>query len=357
MAGDRSNLGPSPVPDSGGLPAERHFELCGSQPGEAESVARARILGVMRLRGGLLSLLLLVSVLRAGSPCAIVEGEGYKSTFNEETVALVWDAPAHREHLIRKASFSSKSKDLGFLVPTPTRPELHDASDWLFSHLDEVTIPPDPVLVVVSATPALIPGAGVEVLEERELSGYKAAVLRANDAGALQKWLGSNGYRADAKLQSWIQHYVEKGYFFTAFKVANPQAEELLLKPVRLTFTSDRPYFPYRQPTSAGHQMKLFFLSNQRYQGQLEDGSAWKAKVAFSDEFAATQLLPPDYKPTWVTRFQYDGDRGGGDLFFNPSDAGPYPRTSWLRGGFMLGLCGALLGQLYWRRPRLKKRT
>ncbi|MCA9610167.1 MAG: hypothetical protein KC619_31440 [Myxococcales bacterium] len=40
-----------------------------------------------------------------------------------EEALIIWDASRHRQHFVRRAAFGA-GEDFGFLVPTPSRPEL-----------------------------------------------------------------------------------------------------------------------------------------------------------------------------------------------------------------------------------------
>ena len=59
----------------------------------------------------------------------------------DQTVILIWDADTKTEHFIRKASFQSEADDFGFLVPTPTQPELAESGNEAFPLLLKLTEP------------------------------------------------------------------------------------------------------------------------------------------------------------------------------------------------------------------------
>ena len=141
---------------------------------------------------------LLVS-LRLAHSCAVVDLYNRHSYMEGEDVALVWDAAAHKEHFIRRASFGSDAERLGFLVPTPGVPELGEEKDSLFDELEKA-IQPDLARFKVewktmgsgSAAPqASGSPASVEILNWQSVGGYNAVVLRADDPHALTEWLKS----------------------------------------------------------------------------------------------------------------------------------------------------------------------
>jgi hypothetical protein len=50
----------------------------------------------------------------------------------DQTVLIIWDAATKTEHFIRQASFKSEADDFGFLVPSPTQPELDESGNEAF---------------------------------------------------------------------------------------------------------------------------------------------------------------------------------------------------------------------------------
>src|SRR5436309_8226619 len=59
----------------------------------------------------------------------------------DQTVILLWDAATKTQHFIRKASFQSEADDFGFLVPTPSLPELEESTNEAFAFLLNLTEP------------------------------------------------------------------------------------------------------------------------------------------------------------------------------------------------------------------------
>jgi len=51
---------------------------------------------------------------------------------NNEVAVIIWDKSHQTEHFIRSVSLDSKSNTAGFLVPTPTTPELAVADEHIF---------------------------------------------------------------------------------------------------------------------------------------------------------------------------------------------------------------------------------
>ena len=229
----------------------------------------------------------------ASLACAPAGPEGETIHIAEESAIIIWDAKAHTQHFIRRASFETRAKGFGFLVPTPTAPELEDADEEAFRKLSQITVPPDTRLMVKAAAKAEAPkpaAARVKVLEIRKIAGFEAAVLDANDAKLLDGWLKQHGYTSNPDLLEWYRPYVEQGWIITAFKIdAEPEGEARIeTGAVRMSFKTERPFFPYREPANAqkGHGgkrlLRIYLIADARYEGEIGRGGAWPAATVFS---------------------------------------------------------------------------
>jgi hypothetical protein len=105
----------------------------------------------------------------------------------DQTVIIIWDAANRTQHFIRKAAFQSEADDFGFIVPSPSEPELEESGSEAFPYLLKLTEPavirrPRPINIGCSATRSLgLPGGwdhqGVKTLQEKEVAGFNAVVL------------------------------------------------------------------------------------------------------------------------------------------------------------------------------------
>src|SRR5208283_5165828 len=62
----------------------------------------------------------------------------------DQTVIILWDAATKTQHFIRQANFKSEAEDFGFLVPSPTQPQLEESGNEAFPVLERLTAPPPP---------------------------------------------------------------------------------------------------------------------------------------------------------------------------------------------------------------------
>ncbi len=318
----------------------------------------------MNLRVPLAAALFLVaaplSAPRPADGCATARPKGVLTPVEiaSESAILLWDEATKTQHFIRRASFQTDAPDFGFLVPTPTQPTLAPADDAAFATLAKLTEPK----VVTKPRPSgggctlgcgskkeaggrAAPAPQVEVLEEKRVGPFDTAVLKANDAQALTGWLSKWEYVFAPELVAWVEPYVKKSWVITAFKIARdtdrPAAKTVTTTAVRMTFKTEKPFYPYREPEDqragdkgvAPRLLRVFFLGEGRVQGTLgEKGKVWPGQVVWANKVAAADRaklldllkLPQGTPPVaWhLTEFE---DRstprpGTDDVFFGPAD-------------------------------------
>jgi hypothetical protein len=278
--------------------------------------------------------------------CAPVYRDGAAVRIARESALIVWDEASKTEHFIRRATFDTRTPDFGFLVPTPTVPTLVEAPDRLFTTLAGWTKPKEVVRVVPGPPPGPPPNAAerplaprVEVLHAQQVAGMDAVVLRASDPAALAGWLKKHGYAARPALTDWLERYVRQGWVVTAFKFARTDAGAMRLEPkaVRLTFQTDRPFYPYREPADVrgpglrGERLlRVFVLATGRTEGALGDSGTWPGRAVWAGPVSAAQRdklyaglkLPAGTgEAPWLTEFEDDSfPRPGTDeVFFGPA--------------------------------------
>jgi Uncharacterized protein conserved in bacteria (DUF2330) len=340
-----------------------------------------------------LVLLATAALARPAGACAPAPPPGLRVDIAEESALIVWDAAAHREHFIRRAAFRTEAKDFGFLVPTPDKPDLAEVSDAVFASLDDA-IRPDVVheretgveptllcgffMMSRGAMTAPAPVAAVRVLGEQRVAGYDAVVLEADSAGALAGWLQDHGYAQRPELSDWLAPYVAAKWKLTAFKIAAGSTGPVESAAVRMSFTTDRPFFPYREPSdqrenrpasapSSERLLRVFFVGSERADGTIgAEHAPWPGRAVWSDRLDAQRLalLPKGLAPenAWLTAFE---DRasprpGTDDLFFAPGkERGPVkppPVVEMIPNKIPLPLDlvagGALLCAYLWRRAK-----
>ena len=282
-----------------------------------------------------LSLLLLEAV-RPAIGCCPVPPSGKAIVNADQTVIIVWDAAAKTQHFIRKASFKSEADDFGFIIPSPTPPELAESGDSAFPAVRKLTEPavikePRPMGGIgcgcsANAPKSLAKTGEVRVLQEKLVAGFHASVLEATSAVALTDWLRDHGYANSPEIAAWAAPYVAAHWNFTALKVAkNAEAAKdpsVTAKALRMSFRTEKPLFPYREPdpTTAAEQLnaksrllRIYFVAESLYRGDLTVGE-WSGKVAWAGRVNPTErenllgllALPKETGPAdwWLTEFE-----------------------------------------------------
>lgn len=317
--------------------------------------------------------------------CAPVPGEGKFVHIATEEAIIIWDEGAKRQHFIRRASFDTDAKDFGFLVPTPGKPELGESDDRAFDHLAEITAPAveyvDPPsgrqrpLQKAAAAPA-----AVTVLELARVAGLDAAVLEATDADALHGWLKKHGYPTSPGLKEWYAPYIAANWKITAFKIA-AESRKISSAAVRMSFQTERPFFPYREPAThhapayEPRLLRVYFIGEGRFAGAVGGKQPWTGQAVWSnqiDKGQLTKLLKVAKLPAqagggarWLTEFEdHASPRPGTDeVYFGRAFDEPLARPPRLVYGggplpliatAVIALMMAALGIWAWRRARRK---
>lgn len=279
------------------------------------------LLGRSLLAGA--SLLLVPSATLA---CATVGASGPVPIRGEEAL-IVWDEDTHTEHFIRRALFAGAPSDFGFLVPTPDKPELADASASVFDRLFALyemkhdrtgwngTSKAGPMPSAVMAP--------VEVVAQQRVAGMDATILKATDVNALDVWLAAHKYPRGPALKSWLEPYVKRGSYVTAFKLAGgPRSDS---GAVRMSFHTDVPTFPYSEPMG-NHDRRPFRVSviaKKRVLAKLGEkewlGPTYAGPLGESESRALLDGVAPRSAQWagWLTTFDEPGSiRGKEDLTF-----------------------------------------
>jgi hypothetical protein len=244
----------------------------------------------------------------AASACAVAPPRGVPAVNADQSVIMIWDAATKTEHFIRQASFKTDGDDVGFLVPSPTQPDLQEAGDGAFQLLGTLTAPEvrsvwqprNPFCccgAVSSDAPGLAAGAlpVVRVLEEKLVAGFNAVVLESNSSTALVRWLEEHGYAYSPEMAVWAKPYIDAGWKITALKVAkeaaNRNKKTVSASALRLSFKTNRPLFPYREPDPSGpakalgahdRLLRIYFIAEARYEGELTREAPWTGKTAWA---------------------------------------------------------------------------
>lgn len=182
-----------------------------------------------------------------------------------EQVLVLWDEETGIEDFIRETRFDQAGKSFGFVVPTPSKPEV-SAAKAPFDKLRARYGFEDPRALKIGSGGGTVQGGGkgdavpaVVVLSEQRIGSFHAFTLSASDPGAFDRWLRENGFAMTAGAKPWIRSYVELGFFFVALRYDAPGARgavgadagtttAMTSETVRIRFKTPNPYYPYMEP-------------------------------------------------------------------------------------------------------------
>ncbi|MCB1095410.1 MAG: DUF2330 domain-containing protein [Verrucomicrobiae bacterium] len=289
----------------------------------------------------------------ASACCAVSTGSS-KVVNADQTVIILWDARTQTQHFVRQAAFASDANDVGFIVPTPTKPDLEEAGDAAFDLLRHVTAPVGYGKSVSFPTGCAgrevkSSRGAVEVLERKRVAGFDAVVLKAGSSDALTDWLADNGFSYSPEVATWSEPYIARGWPFTALKIAGDntsrapgaasEKKHIDAAALRISFKTDAPLFPYREPESKAASKKLgmtdrllriYFIGETAYNANFTDGEKWSGRKVWSGNITHSRDallkhlgLPAGSVPKswWLTEFEDDWPyaTAPGDVTFSPS--------------------------------------
>lgn len=180
-----------------------------------------------------------------------------------EKVLIIHDAARGQQHFIREVAFRKADQTFGFVVPTPTRPEVAEVATNPFTKLRE-RFPFAPLARGggMGVGNAYGEGGGswegVEVLSVEKIGSFTAFVLAATDANALSGWLKENELTSTPETEAWLEHYVRMGFYYVAMRYdppakATPETDAgIAAETIRVSFATPIAYYPYFEPQWSG---------------------------------------------------------------------------------------------------------
>jgi len=162
------------------------------------------------------------------------------------------------ETMILTSGFIGNAKDLAWIVPTPTRPDVTKANENVFTNaakLARVTYSNGISYGAVMMAAESKDAGGVYVIDSKQVDYYDVKVLVATNSADLVKWFNDNDYVYPKEYSYVLDSYIQKGWYFTAIKVSpeSTGATEVIqdLKegnptPIKMVFLSDKIVFPLK---------------------------------------------------------------------------------------------------------------
>jgi hypothetical protein len=287
-----------------------------------------------------------------------VEAARRPSLAYEQTL-IVFDQQRRREHFIREVVFRKTAEPFGFVVPTPTRPEVAKLRGSPFARLRadfpfQKTRPGEGVGLgsIGTVGHGRLGGRGVTVLEVAKVGSFTAFVLKATDQEGLAGWLRDNGLTTTPESERWLGHYVARSFHFVAMRYDPPpvppaatdagEGSSTGAETVRVSFDTPLPYYPYLEPdlapgaaTTDPRMLEVWLVTHApltpvaaRTRG---GATSWVRPLAEGDPFPKNQreklvsalgpdasVLPPGELAVQRFMDQKRSRQGFGDIVFVP---------------------------------------
>lgn len=187
-------------------------------------------------------------------------------------------------------AYAGPSEEFAWILPVPALPEISLGTDALFAGLERETAPSfgldfdvvghcrrapccgclrTNVLTEGGGGPPLPSrerGSGVAVRSRADVGPYDAAVLSADDADALRRWLEDNGYFVPAAAAAALDPYVAAGSHFVALRLRKERSAGEI-QPIVLRSSNREPCIPIRLTaiaTVADLPVTVYFLADRR---------------------------------------------------------------------------------------------
>ena len=161
------------------------------------------------------------------------------------------------QEMILKITVAGKSKDFGWIIPFPSKPDIQKESPGLFKDLSgylNARMGPKKKRksAVASRSSSRSSGAPVRIIENKVVGNFETTVLTETAHGGLNQWLGDNGFEPfEEESNDVIGWYRKKGYVFACIRVKSELRGNRSIQshPLRFTFRTggtDGIFFPMK---------------------------------------------------------------------------------------------------------------
>ena len=196
--------------------------------------------------------------------CGAYIPDGGDAAIATERALVAWDGTT--EDIVMSFDVTGSSERAAWIMPVPNAARVSLGDEALFRALADVTAPriehstswwPSldfQLFGLGSAQEAAGAPRGVNMLAQQRIGPFDVTRLTAQDAGALAKWLGDNGFPNPAGLHDNLEPYLAQRWELVAIKLAPADDTGELtgsLQPLRLSFAADAPVYPMRLSRSA----------------------------------------------------------------------------------------------------------
>jgi len=138
---------------------------------------------------------------------------------NEPTQKAIIVHDAGREDVLLQVKYQGPLEQFGWLIPVPNLPKVEKGSMDCFYELSRLTQRHFGMHYLRRAALGTKDEPEVNVVEVKTVGAYEVAILSAQDAGSLDRWLKTHDYSIPKDKGGIIDDYIRKGWYFIAAKI------------------------------------------------------------------------------------------------------------------------------------------
>ena len=230
------------------------------------------------------------------------------------------------ETMILMSNFQGNAKELVWIIPTPTKPKVTKANEKVFTNMQKLARPKYTASynigykVMAEAVSGKAADTEVVVIESKQVDYYDVNILLATSSQKLVEWFEENDYAYPEEYAYVLNHYISKGWYFTAIKVS-PEAQgskEVIQDlreghptPIKMVFLSEKIVYPLKISSvdfsegfkiSSNLELTALAVSHLKNVGY-DDLADSKEGVKIFNRIVADALSDVDYKDSLASNY------------------------------------------------------
>jgi MYXO-CTERM domain-containing protein len=253
---------------------------------------------------------------RSVFPCGAPFGNGIQAQPQQDIIVVHKNGV---ETYVFQPTFCGTASNFGLILPVPSTLTQSPASSdqQAFTAVDTLSAPSYVTLTsctggntgssggtgVAGTAP---PKGGATVVATGRVGFLDWAQLKADTEKSFTDWLTTNGYPYSTAASSVFSYYVQKGWYFVAFKISQGAMPDggsgtvcNALGPVKLSFTSPVPVVPSRMATAgapsttyygSGFSWRIFGITPGDQQLAFSDGANSNRVLGYSGALTAADV-------------------------------------------------------------------
>lgn len=171
----------------------------------------------------------------------------------------------------------SEASETGLVFPTPSPAQVSLGDPADFEALDRVTTPERVEEYDWWSSPGdgSAGGAPPTVLDSVQLGPIEAVTLAASDTDGLTTWLADRDFALSPAIESALDGYIERGWYFVALRLTGDVPLEGGLDPLRFRFETDELVYPLAMSRAAiePQTVRLYLFGDARQRVTFADGA------------------------------------------------------------------------------------